>query len=126
MGPLFTPPIVPDTNGKRATLLLPAHVGGANWPGGAVDPETGMLYVASVTNIDSLALVEGRSEASDMGYVGGAAAAARLRCADCGQTAAGDQRTTTVSFASRPQDEHGPGRACRWSSRHGAASRPSI
>src|SRR5207244_4458684 len=35
LGPIFTPPIVTDTNGKRATLTLPAGQGGANWPGGA-------------------------------------------------------------------------------------------
>ena len=42
LGPLFTPPIVRDSDGKLATLLLPNHTGGANWPGGAMDPETGI------------------------------------------------------------------------------------
>src|SRR5665213_2240984 len=42
LGPLYTPPIVPDTDGKAALFLLPAHVGGVNWPGGAVDAETGI------------------------------------------------------------------------------------
>jgi quinoprotein glucose dehydrogenase len=71
LGPLYTPPIVRDTDGKLATLLLPAHVGGANWPGGAVDPETGILYVSSVTNQDPLALSAADPKRSDMGYVGG-------------------------------------------------------
>jgi quinoprotein glucose dehydrogenase len=71
MGPLFTPPIVRDTDGKIATLMLPHHVGGGNWPGGAVDPETGILYVASVTNQDTLALTQADPKRSDMGYVGG-------------------------------------------------------
>jgi quinoprotein glucose dehydrogenase len=70
MGPLFTPPIVTDTNGKRATLLLPSHVGGANWQGGAVDTESGILYVSSVTNADRLALSVADPKRSDMGYVG--------------------------------------------------------
>jgi quinoprotein glucose dehydrogenase len=70
LGPLFTPPIVADTDGKKATMLLPSHVGGANWQGGAVDPETGMLYVASVTEVDTLALVKADPKRSDMGYVG--------------------------------------------------------
>ena len=70
LGPLFTPPIVADTNGKKATLLLPSHVGGANWQGGAIDPETGILYVSSVTNMDPLALVKADPKRSDMGYVG--------------------------------------------------------
>jgi quinoprotein glucose dehydrogenase len=41
LGPLFTPP---TTNG---TITRPFTVGGANWGGAAVDPETGMLYVPS-------------------------------------------------------------------------------
>jgi len=71
LGPLYTPPIVPDTGGKTATLLLPSHVGGANWPGGAVDAETGILYVSSVTNSDPLAVAPADPKRSDMGYVGG-------------------------------------------------------
>jgi quinoprotein glucose dehydrogenase len=71
MGPLFTPPMVADTNGKLGTLMLPHHVGGGNWPGGAADPEAGILYVASVTNQDSLAVSLADSKRSDMGYVGG-------------------------------------------------------
>ena len=70
LGPLFTPPIVADAGGKKATLLLPSHVGGSNWQGGAVDAETGMLYVSSVTNIDPLALMKADPKRSDMGYVG--------------------------------------------------------
>ena len=50
MGPLYTPPILAGDGGLRALLMLPHMTGGANWQGGAVDPETGILYVASVTN----------------------------------------------------------------------------
>jgi quinoprotein glucose dehydrogenase len=77
MGPLYTPPIVRDTNGKAAVFLLPAHVGGVNWPGGAVDPETGTLYVASVTNSEFLAVSKADPKRSDMGYVGGRGGAGR-------------------------------------------------
>ncbi len=42
-GPLFTP------IGERLTALMPGVIGGANWTGGAFDPETGLLYVASST-----------------------------------------------------------------------------
>jgi quinoprotein glucose dehydrogenase len=59
-----------DADGKKATLLSPSHVGGANWEGGAFDPETGMLYVASVNNPDALAIVKADPARSDMGYVG--------------------------------------------------------
>ena len=72
-GPLFLPPIVPGTGGKLASLFLPHHTGGANWPGGAFDPETGVLYVASLTNPDALAVVPADPKRSDMGYVGSVA-----------------------------------------------------
>jgi quinoprotein glucose dehydrogenase len=41
LGPLFTPP------SKEGTLQRPGIIGGANWGGGAFDPETGILYVKS-------------------------------------------------------------------------------
>ena len=48
-GPMFLPPSVPGTEGKKGSLVLPAAGGGANWAGAAVDPATGMLYVPSWT-----------------------------------------------------------------------------
>lgn len=57
MGPIFTPAIVFDANGKKGTLMLPHATGGANWQGAAADPETGVLYVPSVTNPYVAALV---------------------------------------------------------------------
>ncbi|WP_168196134.1 pyrroloquinoline quinone-dependent dehydrogenase [Novosphingobium sp. EMRT-2] len=49
-GPLFTP------LGTQPTIVLPSWVGGANWWGAAADPETGMLYVPSLTAPVSMAL----------------------------------------------------------------------
>ena len=47
-GPLFTPIERSDPeNGIRGTVMLPRSTGGGNWEGGAVDPETGILYVSS-------------------------------------------------------------------------------
>ncbi len=43
-GPLYTPPTT------RKTILMPGWVGGASWAGAATDPETGMLYVPSISN----------------------------------------------------------------------------
>ena len=37
-------------NDKKGTIVVPGLIGGANWPGAAFDPETGMLYVPSLTN----------------------------------------------------------------------------
>jgi quinoprotein glucose dehydrogenase len=39
LGPLYTPPSV------EGTLVRPGVWGGANWGGGAFDPDTGLLYV---------------------------------------------------------------------------------
>ncbi|HEY3740250.1 MAG TPA: pyrroloquinoline quinone-dependent dehydrogenase [Bryobacteraceae bacterium] len=50
IGPLYTPP---SLNG---TIMRPGLIGGANWGGGAFDPETGMLYIRS-TNQASLVRV---------------------------------------------------------------------
>ena len=46
IGPPFTPPSVIGTD-KVGTIQLPGASGGANWNGGAFDPETGMFYVGS-------------------------------------------------------------------------------
>ena len=69
MGPLYTPPIVAGTGGKQGTLTVPHNQGAANWESAAADPETGILYVPSVTNWWASALTEGGTR-SDMKYVG--------------------------------------------------------
>jgi quinoprotein glucose dehydrogenase len=58
-GPLFTPPSL------QGTAMRPSIIGGANWGGGALDPETGMLYVKS-SDSPSVAKVK---EVPDAGYV---------------------------------------------------------
>jgi quinoprotein glucose dehydrogenase len=42
-GPLFTPPV------KGTTIMLPGWIGGASWAGAGFDPDSGLLYVQSVT-----------------------------------------------------------------------------
>ncbi len=52
LGGVFTPPSLFDpSDPMKGTLKLPAMTGGANWQGAGLDPETGILYVPSVTNI---------------------------------------------------------------------------
>ena len=58
LGPIYTPPGLATPDGPIATLMLPAEVGGANWPGGSFDPETNRLYIHSHTNVYSLANVQ--------------------------------------------------------------------
>jgi len=72
LGPLFTPPMVQDAGGKTGVLMLPSVNGGADWEGAAVDPETGVLYVGSVTDPWVLAM-QPAGDRSDMRYIGGRA-----------------------------------------------------
>ena len=71
IGPIFTPPVVSTWPSPLATLMLPSATGGANWPGGAFDPETKMLYVYSATQITPLGLVPPQAGKSDMRYING-------------------------------------------------------
>ncbi len=49
-GDIFTPPSVKGgVEGKEGTIYLPGWVGGANWTGAALDPETGVIYIPSVS-----------------------------------------------------------------------------
>ncbi len=73
IGPLFTPPVVSRWEGPLATLMMPSTVGGANWPGGSYDPETGMLYIQSSTHVTPLGLIVPREDQSDMAYIRGMA-----------------------------------------------------
>jgi len=74
----FTPPSVANgPDGTRGTLMLPGTLGGANWEGGAFDPETGMLYVGSWTNLSAFGLTKDPLR-SDMDW-GGTAAPPRVR-----------------------------------------------
>lgn len=68
MGPIFTPAIVYDSDGKKGTLMLPNATGGANWQGAAADPENGTLFVPSVTN-PYVAALEHDAKRSDMDYI---------------------------------------------------------
>jgi len=54
IGPLYTPPALATPDGPRGTLMLPADVGGANWPGGSLDPVTNRLYIHSHTAVFTL------------------------------------------------------------------------
>jgi quinoprotein glucose dehydrogenase len=44
LGPLYTPPTL------QGTVMRPGTIGGANWGGGAFDPQSGMLYVKTSSN----------------------------------------------------------------------------
>ena len=73
VGPLFTPPSVrgEGPNGIRGTIELPGSVGGADWQSGAFDPETGVLYVQSITTPFTADIVKPDNPQSDLNYVSG-------------------------------------------------------
>ena len=73
-GPIFTPPSVrsEDPDDTQGTIQLPGWVGGADWNGAAIDPETQILYVPSVTAPIVVSLVAPNPDASDFNYVRGA------------------------------------------------------
>ena len=56
LGPIFTPPAV---RGEHKPLIqTPGSGGGVNWPGSAIDPETGRLFVPSQTRLRAIELVK--------------------------------------------------------------------
>jgi quinoprotein glucose dehydrogenase len=73
IGPIFTPPVVSKWEGPLATLMLPNATGGANWQGGAFDPETKMFYIFTNTQPTPLGLVKPDAARSDMDFVQGTA-----------------------------------------------------
>ena len=73
IGPIFTPPVVSKWDGPLATLMLPNATGGANWQGGAFDPETKMFYIFTNTTPTALGLVKPDPTKSDFDWVQGTA-----------------------------------------------------
>ena len=70
MGGIFTPPsIIDHPDGTQGTFVVPGANGGTNIPGGAaVDPETGILYVASTKGQNGITLVHDPQK-SNMRYI---------------------------------------------------------
>jgi quinoprotein glucose dehydrogenase len=72
LGPIFTPPVVSTLGGPLATLAVATAGGGTNWPGGSMDPETGILYVSSSKVLSVLGLVPPREGTkNDLPFVQG-------------------------------------------------------
>lgn len=64
-GPLFTPP------SEKGTIVNPGWAGGANWAGASFDPESGTLYVPSMTSPIVVQLVKPNPERSNLLYARG-------------------------------------------------------
>lgn len=61
-GPLFTPPTV------DGSLILPGPPGGSNWRGAGVDPETGTLFVTSITQASVISAMPSDPDKSGFRY----------------------------------------------------------
>ena len=73
IGPLFTPPSVSGDgpNDKKGTIQLPGSQGGSDVQGGAFDPETGFLYIPSITSPFVADVLEGNPDRTNLAYVKG-------------------------------------------------------
>lgn len=71
LGGFMAPPsLSPAPDSTRGTMSLPHFLGGGNWEGGAFDPESGILYVGSMTSLNILSLAPAPA-GSDVPYVYG-------------------------------------------------------
>jgi quinoprotein glucose dehydrogenase len=61
--PYQPPSVVSETN--KGTVILPGYGGGGNWQSGAADPETGFVYIPSITSISTIGLNKNDPTRSD-------------------------------------------------------------
>jgi quinoprotein glucose dehydrogenase len=80
LGPIYTPPSLGNADdGTRGTIVVPGFGGGANWEGGAADPETGFVYVGSATSPTAAALSPPAEGTTNAAYnMGGGAPLPRI------------------------------------------------
>ena len=101
IGPLFTPAIVGKVGGPFGTLMLPQTTGGANWQGGSFDPETGIMYIFSNTNIGAIGLTQEPTR-TDMTWVEGAGRLASAGAGGGGGGGGGDEGGGGLSVQGLP------------------------
>ena len=73
LGPIYTPPSVRGAGATdtKGTLQMPGATGGAEWGGAGFDPETGVLYIPSITGTFAADLLPGDPKATDLRYTRG-------------------------------------------------------
>ncbi|HKF64951.1 MAG TPA: hypothetical protein VKB36_00425, partial [Vicinamibacterales bacterium] len=74
-GPMFNPPVVSKVEGPIAAMTIGTAAGGTNWPGGSLDPETGIAYLHACNScLTTIGLIPPpESFRSDLNYVLGQA-----------------------------------------------------
>jgi quinoprotein glucose dehydrogenase len=73
LGPIYTPPSVrgPNPTDTKGTLQMPGATGGAEWGGAGYDPETGIIYIPSITGTFAADLLPGDPKVTDLRYTRG-------------------------------------------------------
>src|SRR5258705_6750014 len=67
LGPVYTPASLMEApDGTKGTIMLPGNRGGSNWNAGAVDPDTGFVYVPSITRPTLLQLIKDPQSTLDL------------------------------------------------------------
>ncbi len=74
-GHLFAPPIVSKWPDRLGTIQIPSTDGAAQWPGGALDPETNTMYIFSNHAYAVRGLLPGDVEKTGLAHVWGVATA---------------------------------------------------
>jgi quinoprotein glucose dehydrogenase len=71
-GPIYNPPVAGSVDGVLGAILVGNASGGTNWPGGGMDPETGVVYAQAANSFVSGASVTQPPEGfSDLQYLYG-------------------------------------------------------
>lgn len=94
-GPLFTPPT------ERGSVQMPGNVGGSDWGGAGVDPETGFLYVPSLTSPIVVQLVKGDPATGNMRFRRGGGRTCRRSTASRSTRVRTVRSPPTISTAAR-------------------------
>jgi len=69
LGPIYNPAILGNVDGMLGAIVVGNASGGTNWPGGGMDPETGIVYVpAANSNVSGASLVAPPEGYSDIDY----------------------------------------------------------
>ena len=71
LGPIYTPPSIKSGTGTQGTLQMPGATGGAEWGGAPFDPETGILYVPSITGTFAADLLPGDPTRTNLRFTRG-------------------------------------------------------
>jgi len=127
IGPIFTPPVVSKWDGPLATLMLPNATGGANWQGGAFDPETKMFYIFTNTTPTALGLVKPDPTKSDFDWVQGTARNPNAPVpSPAAGAASGGGRGAAISEAGAPIAAAGGGRGGGGGGGEGGGGGPNV